>query len=361
MAAPIAVGTVDWFDDILAASSRNDRGADCASTGRDVGCQTVAEPCPVPVPLQYPLNLIYAQNMLAITVSQIHQVDLNVAQLRLYLREHYLQQQYRPHQERSSSSAAARLQTPLGVPAAAAGAPAQASQSPPVANRAAAAAQQPPQPQGGADAAAPAGDAARRQNAIDMLRRRLLVAVRVAVLLIVMEVRIAWCMVCFVMSFLYVAGVFDPLVNWFQRAPEQGTLEQQLAAFRRRRDAVESQASAPAAPAEGDAASAAAAARTPTGTNPGQPQPQQQQGSPGSGSTDTATGPVNAPSSSSAAPAATNAADSTAAEGDGQAAEAAAPAAPAGGPTYRMRFFYQLVVMFFLTLLPWWNPDPRYL
>lgn len=30
-------------------------------------------------------------------------------------------------------------------------------------------------------------------------------------------------------------------------------------------------------------------------------------------------------------------------------------------PTYLQRVLYQGVVMFFLTFLPWWNPDPVYL
>lgn len=53
-----------------------------------------------------------------------------------------------------------------------------------------------------------------------------------------------------------------------------------------------------------------------------------------------------------------------AAETDG-AARAEAPAAPAAppapAPPFWQRFIYQLFVMFFLTLMPWWTPNPRYM
>jgi hypothetical protein len=42
------------------------------------------------VALHYPANLLYAQNMLAISMSALQRLELNMAQIHLYLREHEL-------------------------------------------------------------------------------------------------------------------------------------------------------------------------------------------------------------------------------------------------------------------------------
>merc|ERR1712232_957298 len=46
---------------------------------------------------------------------------------------------------------------------------------------------------------------------------------------------------------------------------------------------------------------------------------------------------------------------------DANASPATTAAAEAERPPYWQRFVYQLFVMFFMTLLPWWNPNPHYL
>merc|ERR1719217_916220 len=45
---------------------------------------------PVPLPLQYPANLIFAQNMLAMSVCQVQQLEMHIAMLSLHLRERLL-------------------------------------------------------------------------------------------------------------------------------------------------------------------------------------------------------------------------------------------------------------------------------
>ncbi|CAK9028482.1 Uncharacterized protein SCF082_LOCUS18380 [Durusdinium trenchii] len=45
---------------------------------------------------------------------------------------------------------------------------------------------------------------------------------------------------------------------------------------------------------------------------------------------------------------------------DAEPPEAPAEAAPPAAPPFWQRFIYQLFIMFFLTLMPWWTPNPRY-
>mmetsp|Transcript_148617 Transcript_148617/g.276854 ORF Transcript_148617/g.276854 Transcript_148617/m.276854 type:complete len:352 (+) Transcript_148617:103-1158(+) len=342
--------------------------------GISTSCQTdITAAPPAPLPLQYPANLIYAQNMLAICMSQMQRVDLNIAQLRFYLRE---------HQIRAATAAVLSSSAPmLSVPAPLAAPPASEATTvtPPsdAASEAAAAAAAAEVP---APEAAPAGaeaDGAPQQDHLRVHRRRLAAAVKIAFVMVLLEVRTGWYFAYFFLVFLYIGGLFDPFIEWFQRRPVRVTLEQQLTALRnqQRREEERSASERERANSGANSNNANTGSEQPGGASSSgagtDGQPAQSSGSPpegapgadaaegnhaeASGSASAASAPVDQAEAIAAALAADEGNDANGSDG----AAAEQPAAPR--PPWSHRFIYQLVVMFFMTLLPWWNPDPRYL
>lgn len=381
-----------------APSSSAEMGGLRASKFVDTACQT--EAMQVPLPINYPANLIYAQSMLAITLNQMHQLDLNIAQLRFHLCEHEVRavaaavlvggasekavSSIAQTRDAGAVSSSLRTNTPPGesravaagelpqdaaqqrggaggdAAADAGGAaarragPVPAAGAGPVPHAAAGAGQLPPRP---ADAEQPL-----RQH-----RRRLAAAVKIALMMILLEFKAGWFFLYFFAVFMYMGGLFDPFIEWFQRPAAQATLEQQLTALRnRQRRAGEQAAAAVAANTASDEAStpptpAPAAAATSEavageggevaasagGTTEGQAS---REPGPAAAAAEPVADPGTAERTSRPAPP-----GGTTANGDADAV------AEAQRPPWAHRFIYQLLVMFFMTLLPWWNPDPRYL
>lgn len=299
----------------------------------------------LPLPLQYPANLIFAQNMVAMSMSQLQSVDLTIAQLRFHLREQAL---HAMTASLPSSQAGVVFSAAQAVPAQSISEPA----AEPVA----------PVPAGvEADAAAPAaaegGGVAAPLEHLWAHRRRLAAAVKIAFVMILLEVRTGWFFVYFFAVFLYIGGIFDPIIDWFQRRPVRVTLEQQLTALRNR------QRNPP--PVQTEQAQPAATAAV--GGSDNAPGGNASAESPGSGEAAGSSSTTSADPTSSADASAASSSDRAGASGvlsestnEADGADAAAVPPPPPLP-YWHRFTYQLVVMFFMTLLPWWNPDPRYL
>lgn len=310
-----------------------DKCAPAPKAFTDASSQTAAA-SQVPLPLQYPANLIYAQNMLAISLSQLQRVDLTIAQLRFHLREHQLR------------AATAELQAALGLRPEAWTA---ASEAPAAPNAAAA----PDAPQG--DAGAPARPAAEGAGAalerFPLHRQRLAAVIKGVFIMFLLEVQVGWYFVYFFAVFLYIGGVFDPFIDWFRNRPAQVTLEQQLTQLRNRQNAPP-QAPPPAAPPAPDPAQ-----------TEGQDAADGNGGALGEGGgSSSSTGNPREPSAEAGTEAPADGLPATGDDADfiGSAADTPPPPQEELLP-YWHRFVYQLVVMFFMTLLPWWNPDPRYL
>jgi len=175
--------------------------------------------------------------------------------------------------------------------------------------------------QQGAQAAPPVAAQRARDNV--WVQHRLGVILKLAFLLVLFEVSLYGLMVYlfFVMLFLY--GLFDPLIAYFAVNPHPG-LDEQLGNIRdgnvRRQEEArrETDAVVPEAPAE-------------PATNDAE----------GSG-----LGMANA--------------EVLNANAEERPAAAAPPAPPPRPLAARMwRAFYQSIFLFFMTLLPWWTPDPR--
>jgi len=333
-----------------------------------------AESGVVPLPLDYPANLIYAQNMLAISLSQLQRVETQKVMLQLLLREHS------EHEKAQATAAAiAALEPAIAVLKGAAGlarnlaAPQhiQAAHAAGAAAAAAAASVAAAGAAGGAGGAAPA-DAGENMR---LHRRRLAAAVKVALVMLLLEVRTAWFFIYFFAVFLYIGGIFDPFLEWFRRYSTQTTLEQQLNVLRNRQQqgagaapVVPALARGAAAPAGNAAASQPPLAPVPDSATAPAASSAAASGSIGGAAAATSGGVQDGGAASSSAdiPAATAGTGEAAATGAtaGAGAEGAAVAAPVAPPQdlppHGHRFFYQLVVMFFMTLIPWWNPDPRY-
>mmetsp|Transcript_96297 Transcript_96297/g.272226 ORF Transcript_96297/g.272226 Transcript_96297/m.272226 type:complete len:327 (+) Transcript_96297:170-1150(+) len=311
---------------------------------RDVACQT-DPPLAVPLPMQYPANLTYAQSMLAVSVSQLQQTELCIAQLRTHLQLHEL---------RGTAAAMVARKVAEVSEAAVAGASAAVGDASAAPDAAADAQAPAAAPEGGVNAAANGAQPAQPQAL--RVRRRIAAAMKVALLMVVMDMRGGWFYLYFFAAFLYIGGLFDPFIEWLMRPNPQQTLEQQLIALRRRQQ----EAAAVAAAAE-EAAVAAAAADARAGDPQGQASPGDGQAGVSSGGAGTgvaggvpATGAEAGTGPDAAAAPAPSAAAGASATAETQAnAERRAP--------HWQRAFYQLVIMFFLTLMPWWNPNPYYL
>jgi len=160
-----------------------------------------------------------------------------------------------------------------------------------------------------------AGDDARAQeNRLPALRQRLSLLFKVLLVMFLMELKWSWYVVYFLVSVLFLGGMFDSWIEWFNGAP---ALENQLDALRRN------------------------AREAPVAAQAEQPEPE------GPAAEGQSAESVRQPESEASA---------------ADPAPAAAPAAPAAPPPpYWQRFIYQLFVMFFLTLMPWWTPNPRYM
>lgn len=160
-----------------------------------------------------------------------------------------------------------------------------------------------------------AGDDARAQeNRLPALRQRLSLLFKVLLVMFLMELKWSWYVVYFLVSVLFLGGMFDSWIEWFNGAP---ALENQLDALRRN------------------------AREAPVPAQAEQPEPE------GPAAEGESAESVRQPESEASA---------------ADPAPAAAPAAPAAPPPpYWQRFIYQLFVMFFLTLMPWWTPNPRYM
>eukprot|EP00746_Dinoflagellata_sp_MGD_P167464 gnl/MRDRNA2_/MRDRNA2_98103_c0_seq1.p1 gnl/MRDRNA2_/MRDRNA2_98103_c0~~gnl/MRDRNA2_/MRDRNA2_98103_c0_seq1.p1 ORF type:complete len:370 (+),score=85.30 gnl/MRDRNA2_/MRDRNA2_98103_c0_seq1:49-1110(+) len=330
----------------------------------DLGCsaQTAA-----PLPLKYPANLIFAQNMLAMSVCQTQQLEMHIAMLSLHLRERMLGVQTvqaapqtgslaPPAASPPPSAAKANwLESKLEEFYAARQEEAAARELPAVPQQAAVpvehipviqpdfVAQAPVDAAGppGAEPGAPLGDAANGdqpaagdQAGAVWQQYRLAAIMKIALIMILLEVKTGWFFVYFFAVFLYIGGVFDPFVEWFQRHTQRLTLDQQLTRLRNKnRMRAEKRAAAAMA-----AALARANAEGAEGTDDGGVG---DEGNPASSNDATQDGSTDGEEVENAD------------QGDQGVPE---PAIPWGH-----RFFYQLVVMFFMTLLPWWSPDPRYI
>jgi len=363
----------------------------------DVACQTDRVDA-APLPLQYPSNLIYAQSMLAVSINQLQQLELCTAQLRFHLRERELQN--------AAVDALHSLPPALQAGIAASWQNWQGKTGSGLGSQAAPAGDQQPSSNGAAVGAESSQTASTPANAmsaaqIEQLRahrRRLAAVVKVAVIMLLLEFRIGWFFLYFFAVFLYIGGMFDPMIEWFQQHSTQTTLEQQLAALRTNQDAPEAVPSTGTRPASQDSG---------TGATARAPEPRESTTLPTDASTGAAasaaepretttppTGTAEIPEASQASSSGTDPVSGVSTEGaqatsvepsatanaldpDPKATASATATGTAAGaagsaveeqavqeqtrPAYAQRFIYQLFVMFFMTLLPWWSPDPRYL
>ncbi|CAE7541266.1 unnamed protein product [Symbiodinium pilosum] len=292
----------------------------------------------------YPANLLFAQGMLNTTLLQLQQVELQISRLHEYVQEHRRLQEtcdkdaFQRSRFGFSGEAEAVVAAANALTAYAEGWPGNQPAEPDEAQEG--------QPAAAPDAANAAPDAAAQEAAAQrpVHRRRLSLLFKVFMVMILLEVKLlGWYLLYLLLALLYLGGVFDPWIEWCQNlANTQVTLEHQLNALRREQQAANEAASAGVN--AGEAAGVGTGGEASEGSSGSQAQAateqedSQRQGEPAE----------VAPSASG---------DATSATPD---APAAAPAQPQP-PPYWQRFIYQLFVMFFLTLLPWWNPNPRFL
>jgi len=350
---------------------------------KDAATQTTASSLAptLPLPLQYPVNLIYAQSMLSICLSQQQCVDLNIAQLRFYLRQHerlaLASAQTLKKTSPAQSPGVESLSTvSCGVTcagcSAAHAAQRNADTNAPVdqAHLAAGA------PNAAAQAPAAAQPAPAEPNQI---QRRLAAALKLAIVMVLLEVRAVWFILYFFGVLLYIGGLFDPFIELFQRQSAETTLDQRLTELRNRQrqeaattptgSTTQNQDSIPRHAVDGQ-------------TNNTQPRQNQEDSEHTTNSTEGSqmeqnltpdAAPSNSSESREAEAVSLEQLSRSAGEPEEQTAagrvEGTAAAEGEGAnqgpneaqPRWAHRFIYQLFVMFFMTLLPWWSPNPRYL
>eukprot|EP00747_Dinoflagellata_sp_TGD_P186059 gnl/TRDRNA2_/TRDRNA2_42897_c0_seq1.p1 gnl/TRDRNA2_/TRDRNA2_42897_c0~~gnl/TRDRNA2_/TRDRNA2_42897_c0_seq1.p1 ORF type:complete len:413 (+),score=97.98 gnl/TRDRNA2_/TRDRNA2_42897_c0_seq1:79-1239(+) len=377
----------------------------------DIASQKGEKCAPIPLPMQYPANLIYAQNMLAISLTQLQSLELNIAQLSFLQREHEIRATCTSGPvmiaaPRSSPAATTSWWVSTSQPATQPDAPVPAQSAYPTTDGQAAAgapvaqervAEAAPADGGRAQefaaaVAAAVGDIAGGEFAemqpadverFRVHRRRLAAAAKMALVMILMEVRTGWFFVYFFAVFLYIGGIFDPFIDWFQRNTAQTSLEQQLNALRGRQAEAEQQElnrqqqpqQQQQQPQQQNQARSDAGMQQPhaaqTALQAAQAQAQfvqeqtkklQEQVE----QAERAAGITPSSSSGSGSGSGTSSSEGSTVEGnnaEGENEQANAPPVDpeADRPPWAHRFVYQLGVMFFMTLLPGWNPDPRYL
>jgi len=212
--------------------------------------------------------------------------------------------------------------------------------------------------------AAPAGPVAQGAH---NLRRRCANVTKVAVLMFILKLKFAWFGFYFVGAVLYIGGIFDPIVDWFLHRPLQTTLEEKLTVLRSRQRSAE-QALAEATDSVSDEISAPEVeGNTEIGTGPPVGNTADvPEGAAGLGFNDAED--RDGPNSSTSTHNASNEMNTALDSGVGREADANTgdEAGDNAGnedppPPWLHRFVYQLFVMFFMTLLPWWTPDLRYI
>ncbi|CAE7817070.1 unnamed protein product [Symbiodinium sp. CCMP2456] len=189
----------------------------------------------------YPANLLFAQGMLNTTLLQLQQVERQISRLHEYVLEHRRLEACDKEVRRGCFGISSEAEAVVAA-ASALSAYAEAAQP----QDAAAAAGQPAE---AAPEAAPADAAAQRP----LHRRRLSLLFKVGMVMILLEVRTGWYFLYILLALVYLGGMFDSWIEWFQNlANAQVTLEHQLNALRREQQAANEAAAGEPAEAAGE-------------------------------------------------------------------------------------------------------------
>jgi len=343
---------------------------------------------------EFPYNLLYAQQMLNMAQQQSHQWEMYAFMMNQQLSLAHMQANQQPmyYQQPAylggstaaamnslNSNNVAQPAVVVNPPTAHVSAVAQPQVTLPQApaqrepQPAVAVAQQPDAAVPGAAAAAAAAEGAaavaaangenanaeggENANAAGGLwgRFRIGPIVKVALIMLLLEVKPVWFFVYFFAVFLYLGGIFDPIVEWFKTHAAQQPLEAQLVNLRER----EQQAVPEDTPPSNEPTAELTGENQPSSSsNPGEEKGEGEEESP------TKTADESTPSSGLSATPKTNTENGNKTDGTVAAPGAEEEQPPGEQPNpvaWIIRFCYQLFVMFVMTLLPMWNPDPRYL
>lgn len=299
----------------------------------------------VPLPLRYPENLIHAQKMYALSIGQLLRVEQQINQLQSHLRERELRRLASSATAtallaavklQGKESDVAHIHVEVDARQYGGGIQAQADRQ----EVAQDGAQEPQQPQ---------------EQHLRQHRQRLFNAVKIAFVMLLLEFSTGWFFVYFFGVVLYIGGVFDPFIHWFQRRPARVALEQQLNGLRNRQRDEERIAER----VEAEGVRSENVEQPEASTNADNSEKEDL--------VDPNYIPANGSNSSSDAHGTDDGGLQESTEEPSSQTETVAPPPAEGNaenadqPPYWHCFIYQLFVMFFLTLLPWWNPDPRYL